>query len=610
MRWSPVALLQRRSRPPVITGVVLLVICVLVETVLLALLGRVVPVESLNVAYLFGIVLISSIWGLGLGLATAAVSAGSFALFVIVSKPAAYPTPGYFLATLAGFAGVALLACSVCGLTRLLAGEVDARIDADLSATLARLLLRAPDLRTAMPAAARGLARTLGLPSASIEPGPARPRDGHLTFPLRGDDTLATLVVPEGLTRSTLRRLRDRAVPSLELLLEAARERERVADALRVSRDQLQRIVDEQTSLRHLATLVARGAPATEVFDAVAREMGLILGVRHTVIVRYQPNDTAVVTAGSWNYDEIVEHGTSWKLEEGTVTERVYRTQAPARVNAYHGDGELSKRLRARGVVSSVGCPIMVGRVLWGIAIVSSSTPEPLPPDTERRMHDFTELASAAIANAQSHSDLIASRARVVAAADETRRRIERDLHDGTQQHLVSIALDMRAIENSLPPELEEPRRHLAETARAVEDTLAELQEISRGLHPAILAKGGLKAALSALAGRSPVPVELNVGGAEQLPERLQVSIYYLVSEALTNTAKHAHAAAVRVDLTTGGNWVRLSIRDDGTGGADPSLGSGLTGLTDRVHALGGRMQIISPPGCGTTLLAEIPYEP
>ncbi|WP_329235823.1 histidine kinase [Actinoallomurus sp. NBC_01490] len=597
-------------RPSVPLGVLVLVVGVPAETVLVALLSMVTSVLSLDVVYLFGVVLISAVWGLGLGLVAAAASAVAFGLYFATSTPNPHGMWIMLLANLVAYSIVAVLSCSVCASTRLLAREVDARVDADLSATLARLLLRAPDLRSAMPAAARGLARTLGLPSASIHPGSVRPREGHTAFPLRGDGMLATLIVPADVTGSTLRRLRDRAVPSLELLLGAAHERERTADALRVSRDQLQRIVDEQTSLRHLATLVACGAPPTEVFDAVAREMGMNLGVEHTVVVRYRPDDTAVVTAGSWNYQGIVEHGSHWVLEPGTVTELVHRTRSPARVSAYTGDGALSKRLRDRGIVSSVGCPIMVGSFLWGIAIASSKKEEPLPPDTERRMHEFTELASAAIANAQSHTDLIASRARVVAAADETRRRIERDLHDGTQQHLVTIALDMRGIEVGLPPELDETRHRLSGAARALEEALAELREISRGLHPAILAKGGLKVALTALAGRSSVPVELAVNGTARLPERVEVSIYYVVSEALTNAAKHANATAIRVDLSVEETVVRLSVRDDGAGGADPNHGSGLTGLSDRVQALGGRLQIISRPGEGTTLFAEIPYQP
>ena len=270
-----------------------------------------------------------------------------------------------------------------------------------------------------------------------------------------------------------------------------------VAETARTNYDRLRRIADEQAALRNLATLIANSVPPSEVFDAVAREMALVLGTRHTVIARYEADGTAVITAGTWNYNEIVASGTRWEMERGTVSDLVFRTRRPGRVTAYEGDGKLSARLRDRGVFSSVGCPIMVGCDLWGVAIASSSTPAPLPEDTEERMLDFTELAATAIANAQSHADLIASRARVVAAADETRRRIERNLHDGTQQNLVSIGLEMRAIEAAVPPELDEIKHQLADTARAVDNAVAELQEISRGLHPAILARGGLKPALT-----------------------------------------------------------------------------------------------------------------
>jgi signal transduction histidine kinase len=269
----------------------------------------------------------------------------------------------------------------------------------------------------------------------------------------------------------------------------------------------------------------------------------------------------------------------------------------------------LCSRLRDRGVFSSVGCPIMVGRELWGVAIASSSTPEPLPDDTEERMLEFTELAATAIENAQTHSDLIASRARVVTATDETRRRIERNLHHGTQQNLVSIGLEIRAIKSVIPPELDQIRHQLSVTARAVDGVVTELQEISRGLHPALVARGGLTPALSILARRSPVPVELTVPAECRLPERLEVTVYYIVSEALMNAAKHAHASTVRVELDLCEAVIRLSIRDDGIGGADPAGGIGLASLTDRVNALCGRMEIVSPVGRGTTLRAEIPRE-
>jgi signal transduction histidine kinase len=316
-----------------------------------------------------------------------------------------------------------------------------------------------------------------------------------------------------------------------------------------------------------------------------------------------------VLTAGTWNYDEFVASGTRWDLEEGTVSNLVFRTRAPGRVHHYGGGGELSARLRTCGIFSSVGCPIMVGHDIWGVAIASSSTPEGLPADTEERMCEFTELAATAIANAQSHADLIASRARVVAATDETRRRIERDLHDGTQQHLVSIGLEMRSIEAAMPPELDQLKHNLSDTARALDSAVTELQEISRGLHPAILARGGLKSALSVLARRSPLDVRLDLSAEGPLPQRVQVTVYYIVSEALTNAIKYARAKTVYVDLASTETLVRLSIRDDGIGGADPTHGSGLSGLIDRVNALGGRMDLTSPAGDGTTLRAEIPCE-
>jgi Signal transduction histidine kinase len=414
---------------------------------------------------------------------------------------------------------------------------------------------------------------------------------------------------PANLAKPTLQRLQDRAVPSLESVLQAAMEREDATSAARSSYDELRRIADEQAALRNLATLVARGVPPSDVFDAVAREMGQVLGTRQTVIARYEEDGTALMTAGTYNYEEIVTAGSRFALEEGTVSDLVFRTRAPGRVDAYRGKGALSKRLRDRGVFSSVGCPIMVGQEIWGVAIASSSTPEPLPDDTEERMLEFTELTAAAIANAQSHSDLIASRARVVTATDETRRRIERDLHDGTQQNLVSIGLEMRAIEAAMPPELEQLKHQLSATARAVDNAVTELQEISRGLHPAILARGGIRPALTVLARRSAIPVQVNLPPECPLPEQLEVTVYYIVSEALTNATKYAHASKVYVDLTMTGGLVRLSIRDDGLGGADPARGSGLTGLCDRVTALGGRMEVTSPVGAGTTLFAEIPYD-
>jgi signal transduction histidine kinase len=393
------------------------------------------------------------------------------------------------------------------------------------------------------------------------------------------------------------------------MLLRRLRDRVVFSRALCDSCDLFRLIAVEQEALRRLAMLVARGVPPMDVLDAVAREMGQILGAKQTVLARYESGGTVVTSLGAWNYVGVMPPGSRWEIEEGTVSELVFRTGAPGRVDSYQGTGKLATTLRAGGIISSVGCPITVGRRLWGVAIASSSTPEPLPADTEERMLDFTELAAAAIANAQSHADLTASRARVVAAADEARRRMERDLHDGTQQRLVTIGLEMRAIEAMLPDGLDQLKERLCQVSRSVQDAIADLQEISRGLHPGILAKGGLRPALMALARRSAVEVDLNISTGPKLSEQLKVTIYYVVSEALTNAAKHAHATAASVDLTASDALIRLTIRDDGVGGADPAHGSGLLGLTDRVEAVGGRLQILSPAGHGTMLIAEIPTQ-
>jgi signal transduction histidine kinase len=222
---------------------------------------------------------------------------------------------------------------------------------------------------------------------------------------------------------------------------------------------------------------------------------------------------------------------------------------------------------------------------------------------------DFTDLVATAIANAETHAELTASRARIVAAADDTRRRIERDLHDGAQQRLVSLGLEMRTAEASVPPELHSVKEQISHLVEGLAGVSEDLQEISRGIHPAILSRGGLGAALKTLARRSAVPVELDVGVDRRLPGPVEVAAYYVVAEALTNAAKHAQASEITVRVEAEGANLHLLIRDDGLGGADTAKGSGLTGLVDRVEALGGQMTISSQPGRGTSLLVKIPLE-
>jgi signal transduction histidine kinase len=246
----------------------------------------------------------------------------------------------------------------------------------------------------------------------------------------------------------------------------------------------------------------------------------------------------------------------------------------------------------------------MVEGRLWGVLGAGTTLEEPLPPDAEARLVSFGELAATAIANAESHAALVASRARIVAAADETRRRIERDLHDGTQQQLATLMLDLRQVQADAPPELE---GGLSRIAERVADVLNQVREISRGIHPSILSELGLARALKALARRSARPVELDLRTGRRLPDQVEVAAYYAVSEALANATKHAHASVVHVELDNLDASVRLVIRDDGIGGADPARGSGLTGLRDRIEALGGTLEVTSPADGGTTLLIEIP---
>jgi signal transduction histidine kinase len=241
--------------------------------------------------------------------------------------------------------------------------------------------------------------------------------------------------------------------------------------------------------------------------------------------------------------------------------------------------------------------------------LTATTETEPLPVATESRIAEFTDLVAAAISNAQTRAELTASRVRIVAAADETRRRIERDLHDGTQQRLVSVALELRTAEATVPPGASELKARLAGAAEGLAGAVEDLQEISRGIHPAILSKGGLMPALKGLARRSSVPVELEVGAIERLPQELETAAYYVASEALANAAKHARASVVEVQLAVRDGRLHVSIRDDGVGGADPSGGSGLIGLIDRVEALGGTIAVTSPPGQGTAMVLELPVE-
>jgi signal transduction histidine kinase len=386
-----------------------------------------------------------------------------------------------------------------------------------------------------------------------------------------------------------------------------------MTDSLAASRDELRQVADEQAALRRVATLVALGVPPLEVFHAVACETGRVLGAAESQVARFEPDGTASV-AGAWKRPGSPgpppSLGWRWTPSEASLAERIKRTGKPARVSSYDGASpDASAWARERGICCSAGSPVIVEGRAWGmiLAFFGSDAPARTGDDTEQRLFAFTELVAMAVANTESRTQLAASRARVVAAADETRRRIERDLHDGTQQRLISLALELRTAQARLPAGQQDVPAQWSRTAHGLTDVIQELREISRGLHPAVLEKRGLAPALRELVRRGSIPVQLDVRVSGRLPERVEVAAYYVVSEALTNAAKHSEASVVNVEARVAGDALRLVVTDDGVGGADPSRGSGLVGLGDRVEAAGGRLDITSPPGGGTSLVATIP---
>jgi signal transduction histidine kinase len=365
----------------------------------------------------------------------------------------------------------------------------------------------------------------------------------------------------------------------------------------------------EQAALRRIAALLARSVPAEEVFDAVVDEVRSLMGVDGASLLRYEVDETATLLALSAEADaRVALPGDKLPTEGHNVTGLVFRTGGPARIDDYTKAtaGEHVRRISEAGVRSAVGAPIKVRERVWG-SLGVYSLQGPLASDTEARLADFAALVASAIANVQAWSELEASRMRIISAADEARRRVERDLHDGAQQRIVTVALKARMLAQSEAAQTAGLDAELESVAVDLDGVLEELRTIASGLHPAALSRGGLAPALRTLARRSPVPVVLDVLLEGQVAESVEVAAYYVVAETLTNTTKHAEASRVdvTVELRDGRLWV--CIRDDGVGGADPACGSGLVGLKDRIEAFGGTMTLDSPSGGGTTLVAQVP---
>jgi signal transduction histidine kinase len=376
----------------------------------------------------------------------------------------------------------------------------------------------------------------------------------------------------------------------------------------RSPRDELRLLADEQAALRRLATAVARNVPADQIFTAVAEEIRPLLGADNSALARFEPDRSATILAGAGQWTGEIALGASVDLDDSLAITTVFRTGGSARVdgNDYsQASGPITRYLHRVGNRSVVASPVIVDGSLWG-ALVASTKHEPLAADTEQRMASFTELVGTVIANAENRAELTASRARVVAAGDEARRRIERDLHDGAQQRLVSAVLTLKLARLALG-DATGPVVELVDEALAhAEGAKAELRELAHGILPGALSQEGLRAAIDALVARVRLPVSVDVTG-DRLPAALEANAYFIVAEALTNAVRHAHATSVQIAAVADAGVLRIEVRDDGVGGARTDGSSGLLGLRDRAAALNGELRVKSPPGEGTVVTASLP---
>jgi signal transduction histidine kinase len=393
------------------------------------------------------------------------------------------------------------------------------------------------------------------------------------------------------------------AVAALTSLVLAAVTAERTA-----SEDAQRALTAEHAALRRIATLVAGEAASKRVFDQVTAEAAQTIGAPATSLARFD-EDNMVTFLSGWSASGVLAfpEGSRVPLEGTGVLAAVRETGEPQRIDSYAGrSGQVVERFTSFGYDSATAAPVKLGAQVWG-ALVAAGRRAALPAGSERRLTDFAELVAQALANADAYRKLAASRARIVGAADNERQRLERNLHDGAQQRLVSLALQLRLVKANVRKDPANAEARLTEAEGELGQALDELRELARGIHPAVLTDRGLAAALEALAERAPLPVELARVPHDRLPDSIEAAIYYLVAEAITNVAKYAHANRARVSVERSNGIATVLVSDDGVGGAEPTSGSGLVGLADRVEALGGRLRIDSPPGRGTRLTAEIP---
>jgi signal transduction histidine kinase len=672
------SLVVRPTPPPLALGLVAAALLAAAETLVLYPLKQIAPASSLAFVYLLGVVAIAIVWGFWMAAATSVASAVVFDYFHIPPELGFIPAQAQDGVALAIFLVVALLTSLVANLARSRAVEIYHRrreisVLAEQQSALRRvatLVARGVPPAELFTAVAKEMADCVGVANAAVlryevdgtavvvsgryEPALATRSPVGERYSLEGDNVAARVretghwarIDNHGNATGSLaartRELGIRCVVGCPIVVEGqlwgvavagscaveplpGHTNKRIGDfadlvataianaatrtQLQVSRDSVGVLAEQQAALRRVATLVARSARPSEVYAAVADEIVHCLEVDTSGVWRYERDHAMTLLAGTSRAgSQYLPVGERLTLEGDNLGEMVLRSGRAARHDAIEdAKGSAIARMRELGIRAGVAAPVMVDGRIWGLAIAATTRADAMPPDSEERIGDFADLVATAIANAATRAELIASRARIVTAADNARRRLERDLHDGAQQRLVSLGLQVRLAEAAVPTECGVLRDQLSDVVGGLSGVLSDLQEISRGIHPAILSEGGLGPALKTLARRSSVPTVLDLDIDRRLPESIEVGTYYVVAEALTNAAKHASASKVNLHADTRDDQLCVLIRDDGIGGADPRRGSGLIGLIDRVETLGGHMQIDSPPAVGTMLHITIP---
>jgi signal transduction histidine kinase len=393
------------------------------------------------------------------------------------------------------------------------------------------------------------------------------------------------------------------------ILAAVTAERTRAAQALAATEAAQRALADEQAALRRVATLVAGEASPSNVFQQVTEEIGRLLGLPSASVMQYDGARTATVV-GAWSEEGTPRFpvGATLDLDGDTVIAKVLRSGSTQRVESYEeASGTLAETLRGFGYRAAVAAPVGVGGRLWGAVAAATASDDPLPEHVERRLCDFADLVAQALANADAYEQLAASRARLVEVGDAERRRLERNLHDGAQQRLVSVALELSMVRTKLESDPQAARELLSTAQDDLARGLDELRELARGIHPVVLTERGLGPALDGLLARAPIPIEIAELPEGRLSATVEAAAYYVVAEAITNVAKYAHASHATVSIRRSDGRATVTVSDDGVGGADPATGSGLRGLAARVEALDGRLDVDSPPERGTRITAEIP---